>query len=541
VSTESEIVSGPSVGDVVAERYRIERVLVADAPRRRMIAVEKNSELSVELVELPMSMAAAWTAAMTIEYAGLVPLLATLSRHGSSFGLFEHSEARTLGEWLDTGAAYRPEAAVELTLSLVGALQRLRKAGILHGAVGPEAVLIDDSGPKLAYRGPLPAGSVYRPPERTENDSPEPADDVWGVCAVLFHLLAGAPPPKSGIHSEEELAIAGIEDELLRGVVAQGLAPHPARRSERLASLLHPLSAWLARRPSQPRQAAAPVAVDPSAPVLEVRATPLSEPPSGSALIPSTSAPPAELVAPRSLPGKRSRSPLWLAAPALTLAAAAAAFVMTRGGSVPPERPSAAVVPSPPPAPESSAAPAEPNPVAELAPVAKPAPVPESERICLARYLPEGSFVVEEEIGFLCSTHDPRVGDQQMRKTLIRAAGLERNTASTRLWRGLSWYGMAGFAVLRAACCPGAPPLELPEPGEGCDPIARVLDDLGREAVDDGDTEEPLVRFQAAIACEIRQRRSNVYWRDGRPSETEPIAVRDLVSRVRRRVPSGSE
>jgi hypothetical protein len=81
------------------------------------------------------------------------------------------------------------------------------------------------------------------------------------------------------------------------------------------------------------------------------------------------------------------------------------------------------------------------------------------------RHLPEGSLEARADMEFLCKTHDPRKGDHLLRAALASAAGADGDSPAVRVWKSLSWYGLAGYAALHAACCPDAPVLGLPVPG----------------------------------------------------------------------------
>jgi hypothetical protein len=576
VSPKAPASSVPEPGEIVAERYRVERVVVAAPPRRRFLAIDRTTEQRVEIVELPNEAAVAWAGAMTIEHPVLSTLLATLARHGASYGVFEHASGRSLDELVAAGHRFDVPGATRATLALIDAVARLRRAGIVHGGIDGAAVVFRGSEPDtvaLAYRGSLPEGSPFRPPERSARESAEPADDLWSLTAVYFVMLTGRAPPQAGVYAEQDLRAQGIEDPVLRGIVAQGLAGDPGRRSERLASLSHPLSVWLAAReadlatsglrsrPSGARSLRPPSRDDPDAPSIEVRASPPSEPPSEAApsievressppepeseiereqqawdrrepvSAPSTSAPPAlESIRPTAESSRRA----WLGVGAVAALALAALFALRGRESAPaappapsPERMEPAPAPQP-----SIAAPAP-------APIAKPAPSIVAHRIatentatCVVRHLPEGSFASVPDMEFLCTTHDPRKGDHLVRAALVNASNGLAVTPAMRLWSGLGWYGLAGYATLRAACCPDAPPIELPTPGEGCDPMGPILDQLGKQAIVGTDVDASIAKFHATVSCEVEQRRAAAFWQKRRPGGAEPTLFRGLVQSV---------
>jgi serine/threonine-protein kinase len=156
----------------------------------------------------------------------------------------------------------------------------------------------------------------------------------------------------------------------------------------------------------------------------------------------------------------------------------------------------------------------------------------ETTASCVVRHLPEGSFASVPDMEFVCTTHDPRKGAHLIRAALVTASNGLTVTPAMRTWSALGWYGMAGYAALRAACCPDAPAIELPEPAKNCAPIGPVLDEIGKGAVSGANLDDPLERFQTAIGCEVENRRAAAFWQKGRPGGAEPTALRGLLESV---------
>jgi hypothetical protein len=603
--TEQPKSRGPRPGELIAERYRVEQVVAPEPPQRRYFAIEVDGGRRLDIVELPADSAVAWTSAMTIDHPGLPALVATLSRQAGSFGVFERVDGKSLSELIADGIRFEPLAAVRATLWLVEAVARLARADIIHGAINPDCVVFRSDDPEsvlLVYRGSLDPDSPFRAPQR-EDQSLDTSDDLWGVTAILFQLLTGRAPPVGGVYSEEELRAAGIEDDVLRGILAQGLAHDPARRSERLASLRHPLAHWLAERAQRAQQSIPPrlppqraktaglralglskLSDDPHAPAIEVRSTPLSEPPppddppsievresspasialGAEAVENERAAPPEERVSDglTSLPAMATTSPpkalasslpdarassrprthrgVWIAlggiAAALTIALLV--FLDRRGAEspfadAPPALPSASpALPSSPLALPSSPLPVAP-PSSEPAPRAAAHRVPtESTAECVVRHMPEGTFPKLPKMEFLCSTSDPRKGDVLFREALASTNGEGPPPAATRMWSTLSWYALAGFAALRTVCCPDAAPLELPAPALKCGALGPLLDEIGQSVASGSDVRAELSSFGAAVECELEHNRGPVYWQKRPPGGAEPTTLRGLLESV---------
>ena len=88
-----------------------------------------------------------------------------------------------------------------------------------------------------------------------------------------------------------------------------------------------------------------------------------------------------------------------------------------------------------------------------------------------------------------------------MRAVLVRGGGQKRLTEAMNLWSRLRWFGMAGFAVVRSACCGHPEPLELPEQ-PNCGPTVAVIESLADTVVHNQPLEEALGRYRKHMACQ---------------------------------------
>ena len=107
-----------------------------------------------------------------------------------------------------------PEVAAAIGKTVVEALAAAHKAGVVHGAVHPRSVLIDESGDVRlgdfvvgrALTTAVAAGadsslwrglSGYIAPELVVGEDPTPGADVFAVGAMMFTMLSGELPPGS--------------------------------------------------------------------------------------------------------------------------------------------------------------------------------------------------------------------------------------------------------------------------------------------------------------------------------------------------------
>ncbi len=572
--------SGIGPGKLFASDYRIETVLSPVQPNREYVATEVDGGRRVHIVELPRSQSLAWARA-AIEHPALAELLSVLTLLDSNFGVFAEVEGEPVTAKLADGIPLGAIDAVKVALRVTEGLTVLHRAGLVHGSVGPDNVMLEPDGGSRAVLtfGPVsrqPQG--YRAPDRAEVDL-APEDDLWAAGALLFEMLTGAAPPEAGISAPEQLEDAGIEEDVLGGIIGQALAADPNRRSTRVASMRHPLRAWVERHEKQPESApgsrryAWSRAVLPSsrpppprtseAPLLEFGEGRLSEPPSsgipaarlrrseppqlefGEAL-PSEPPPSSRDAGPpmsgpraREVPASSAESEtassrsgrVGLIIGAAVVLGGAALLVLGGGRHHPAPRPSPQLAakpaathharttgkkPSaaPAPAPPTAAASAAPATAASVEPAdtgAAAAP-DESVAFCAARHLPAFSFLKTPNMDWLCTQGDPRPGAQRLHSDIVRAANGQTISPAMQLWSSLSWYGMAEFAVLRGACCPGAPALKLPAPAPTCQSLAEVLNGLAEHVAAGEDPTPQIQAFSGAVTCELKHRRQLMFW-----------------------------
>jgi serine/threonine-protein kinase len=151
---------------------------------------------------------------------------------------------------------------------------------------------------------------------------------------------------------------------------------------------------------------------------------------------------------------------------------------------------------------------------------------------CVAAMLPPGSFHGgAADLGAVCSERDPRRGAGLVHAELVRSGYAQPPTQGMLEWAMLRWYELAFVAVARAECCPGER-IELPEAPAGCEPLAKVLDDLGNATAASADVEPHLARYAAAVHCTVSKGGAQAYRYDGRPRGGEETTFRKTLARA---------
>jgi hypothetical protein len=103
-------------------------------------------------------------------------------------------------------------------------------------------------------------------------------------------------------------------------------------------------------------------------------------------------------------------------------------------------------------------------------------------------------------------------------------------------WALLGWYEMAAFSVVRARCCPSAPPLQLPE-AHGCAPMPDVLAGIAAAATATADPADKALKkavdaYTDAIHCVVRSGNATRFGRVGNPQGGEDTTFMHFLSHV---------
>src|SRR6185369_6692433 len=151
------------------------------------------------------------SAAAVLQHPNIVAIHEIGERDGTHYFSMEYVEGRSLAEIIREGPLAAREAAGRLEV-LALAVHYAHQRGVLHRDLKPSNVLVDVAGNVrltdfgLAQRvepgvepnssSPLVGSPNYMPPEQAANDRGPVGrtSDVYGLGAILYHLLTGRPP-----------------------------------------------------------------------------------------------------------------------------------------------------------------------------------------------------------------------------------------------------------------------------------------------------------------------------------------------------------
>jgi len=212
------------IGDVIGERYRIERLLgqggmgvlyVAEHLfTQRKVALKLLHPSKEDLPELRARFVGEARAAAATRHPHIVDVLDMgLTDDGSPFLIMELLEGVSLDKLIAESGRLDPAQALAYLLPIAGALAVLHDAGIVHRDIKPSNIFLSRDGrgvvhPKLLDFGLARAVSdlrltrsgivlgtpMYMAPEHAAGEEVTVQSDVWSFGVVVYEALAGEPP-----------------------------------------------------------------------------------------------------------------------------------------------------------------------------------------------------------------------------------------------------------------------------------------------------------------------------------------------------------
>lgn len=149
----------------------------------------------------------------------------------------EFISGRTLGQLIRQHYALGPEKACRIICEVLGALEAAHGAGIFHGNLTPENVLVEGDGqsrlvdfwiPGVGGKSPridaLPGLSAYSAPEYLHTPELTARYDLHAVGVLLFEMLVGASPYAAATRAEA-LKLLKVQEPVCPDAVSAELGP----------------------------------------------------------------------------------------------------------------------------------------------------------------------------------------------------------------------------------------------------------------------------------------------------------------------------
>jgi tRNA A-37 threonylcarbamoyl transferase component Bud32 len=333
------------LGRALGRQYRVVRLIgrggfaevyeVVDSDLQRRLAVK------VLRSDLP------WTAASISRFKQEARAIARLNHPntvrihfvGENEGLVYYAmpylEGRTVADLLKAEGPLTTDRALRIVEPVLEALQHAHDHGLVHRDVKPDNILIEsgtgrpllvdfgivkylDRPAHLTDAGFIVGTPLYMSPEQAlGSQSVDARSDLYGIGAVLFQLLTGAPPFEGtdsqeivGRHISEPVPSANLSRDgippWISGIVLRCMAKHPDDRFPTAGALLEAIRA--ARAGALPA-AADPVTLLPRADETPTEAMPAARKPGGLGwLVGVAAAAIAGVIVAVSAPGRQSQA-----------------------------------------------------------------------------------------------------------------------------------------------------------------------------------------------------------------------------------------
>ncbi len=273
------LTSIPSVGDIVAGKYRIIAQLGKGGMGVVFEAFDIRLKRRVALKFLPPHLTSSPEAKQRfIREAQAVskldhPNICTIYEidetvTGNTFLVMACYNGQTLDRRVKE-APMRPEQAIDIAIQIANALKAAHSKGIVHRDIKPANVFLTDDGrvkvldfglAKLASElsitkaGTIVGTVVYMSPEQAEGRSVDGRTDIWSLGAVLYEILTGERPfrgenEQAIIHSilhEDPKPVSRLVRKLPHGldrIVGRCLKKDPSGRFASAEALLEELEA----------------------------------------------------------------------------------------------------------------------------------------------------------------------------------------------------------------------------------------------------------------------------------------------------------
>jgi serine/threonine-protein kinase PknK len=153
--------------------------------------------------------------------------------NGPTYLLLELLEEGSLGEWVAADGRLPCAEVLEVAVKVGGALETAHRAGVVHGCLGPESILVSPSGePQLAGLERAVLRHVHARMDTTALPSID--DDLTALAVTMFTLLTATEPAEGRVKNALERCAVPAP---VRGLIERCLASDHAFRPASIQDL----------------------------------------------------------------------------------------------------------------------------------------------------------------------------------------------------------------------------------------------------------------------------------------------------------------
>jgi serine/threonine-protein kinase len=211
-----------------------------DATDGRSVAMRMLNPALLSAPQVLSAVASDLKSASQLSHPNLVKVIALMEWEGSRCVVTEYVAGRTFAEALASGRRLAFQQVHSLGRVIAQVLSLLHQKGLVHGSIRPSNIMVSSGVIKVADLGlaRLARAAGLTPSYDAPEGGPSAADDLFALCAVMYHLLtathplsqpqgAGLPLPSTlapgvpeamdklllrGLHPRPELRLASAED-----------------------------------------------------------------------------------------------------------------------------------------------------------------------------------------------------------------------------------------------------------------------------------------------------------------------------------------
>ncbi|HKZ33268.1 MAG TPA: protein kinase [Vicinamibacteria bacterium] len=205
-----------------------------DASDGRSVAMRMLNPALLTSAPLVSALAAELKAASQISHPNLVKVIALMEWEGARCVVTEYVAGRNFAEAISSGRKLGFQQVHSLGRVIAQVLALLHQKGLVHGSIRPSNVMVASGVIKVADLGlgRLARAAGLKPSYHAPEGGPSPADDLFALCAVMYHLLTGthplSQPQGAGLPLPSQLA-PGVP-EAMDKLLLRGLHPRPELR-----------------------------------------------------------------------------------------------------------------------------------------------------------------------------------------------------------------------------------------------------------------------------------------------------------------------
>lgn len=189
----------------------------------------------------------------------LPDVLDVIDFNGTVYAVYERKDCITLRQYLQENGALTWARAISAFTPLMHELKKLNYAGIVHGALSPDTVLVGNDGrlhitgfsiPQcnsgIAEFSSKPAEG-FAPIEIYDTSGATAKTDVYSITALLYYCITLTPPPEATLRIVKDTTTlpAAVANTLSKSIIdglILGLSVYPENRIESFDELLSVLA-----------------------------------------------------------------------------------------------------------------------------------------------------------------------------------------------------------------------------------------------------------------------------------------------------------